>query len=325
VIIRSLPAANAGVAMAVCAGNSATLTATAGAGYAYLWSTGETTQNIVVTPLETTVYYLTVTANACAATDSVQVKVNPALQTAISLVSPVRCFGESNGAIQTVVTGGTPGFSYLWSNNSVLPAINGLPAGAYSVTVIDDANCQGTAAFVLSQPDPLVLTNSVIINASGGQSDGSIQVTVQGGNGKYGFQWYQNDTLLTGEKQALLDSVPAGFYSVIVTDTLGCTVSSGVLAIGTIGIDEQSGKHRVLLYPNPTSGRIYLQLELETYSAVETSVLDILGRSVHFQQHGMLQQGTLVLDISDQPAGMYLVQIRLRDAILVYKVNVSKK
>lgn len=325
IMVKPLPIANAGPPLSVCQGDPATLMAGGGTGYTYLWSTGQTTQNIVVVPLVTSIYYLTVTANNCQATDSVQVKINPVPQIAIIPISPVRCFGESNGAIESVVTGGTPGFSFLWSNNSVLQSINGLPAGLYTVTVTDDANCQSIAAFILTQPAPLVLSDTIILNANAGQADGSILVTVQGGNGKYRFDWYRNDSLLIGENNTVLDSMPAGFYSVLVTDTLGCMISSGILAIGTVGIDEQPGRDRVLIYPNPTSGLIYLYLSLHKYAPVEISVLDMLGRSVYFKRHGMLLQETLIMDISEQPAGLYLVQLRLGDSILVYKVNVSKK
>ncbi|MDP4266969.1 MAG: T9SS type A sorting domain-containing protein, partial [Bacteroidota bacterium] len=61
-------------------GQAANLTgnATGGAGYSYLWSNGQTTSTITVSPTVTTTYFVTVTVNGgtCSATDNVVVKVN---------------------------------------------------------------------------------------------------------------------------------------------------------------------------------------------------------------------------------------------------------
>ena len=326
VLVKSLPVAHVGTTSSVCEGDTTQLMATMGTGYSYLWNTGDTTPVILVAPTVATAYYLTVTLNGCSANDSVQVNVNPVLQATINLVNGVRCFGEFNGAIQCSVTGGTPVFSYLWSNNSVLPALNGLAAGTYTVTVTDDANCQGTAEYVLAQPDPLEFTSSVIIDANPGQSDGSVQVLVAGGNPPYSFQWFKNDTLMVGKTNALLDSVPADFYAVTVLDSLGCTLHSNFLMVGTTNVhDEGDIRRRIVLYPNPTTGQLYARFDLTEGSSVETTVLDLLGRKVFAKRHGILQQDVVLLDLSGQPSGLYLVQIRLNNTSLVYKINISKK
>lgn len=63
----------------VCAGTAVPLTGSgAGAGGSYLWSTGETTASISVSPTATTIYILTVTSvDGCVDRDTVVVTVNP--------------------------------------------------------------------------------------------------------------------------------------------------------------------------------------------------------------------------------------------------------
>jgi hypothetical protein len=60
--------------------------------------------------------------------------------------------GASNGSIATVVDGGTPGFTYAWSDGETTPNISGLPAGTYVLTVTDVSGCQAMDTTVLVNP-----------------------------------------------------------------------------------------------------------------------------------------------------------------------------
>jgi len=76
VTFNPLPTANAGLDVAICAGDSSTLSASGGIGY--LWSNSATTASVTVSPTSTTTYTVTVTdANGCTDSDDVVVTVNP--------------------------------------------------------------------------------------------------------------------------------------------------------------------------------------------------------------------------------------------------------
>jgi hypothetical protein len=60
--------------------------------------------------------------------------------------------GADNGSIATIVDGGTPGFTYAWSDGETTPNISGLGAGTYILTVTDMAGCQATDTQILTQP-----------------------------------------------------------------------------------------------------------------------------------------------------------------------------
>ncbi len=323
--VRQLPQADAGPDLPVCPGDPAVLTAASGGGYTYLWNTGDTTQTITLMPPATATFYLEVTLNSCSAFDSVTVAVNPAVSAAIELRSPVRCFGDANGAIEVNASDGTPGFVYQWSNGSVLATVNSLPAGTYTVTVTDDANCQATATYLLTEPNELLLTDTVITNTSPGQSGGSLLVTIQGGTPPYSYQWFQNDSLLLpGETDSLLDSLPAGFYSVTITDSLGCIVSSGLLPVGSVATGDPVWSPYISIYPNPTKGLLYVRLDLPLASGIELRVLDAMGREVRRDQYGTHREGLLTLDLSGQAAGMYFVQILMDKNSTTQKINLAK-
>jgi hypothetical protein len=321
---RPLPQANAGPDQALCPGESAVLSAASGAGYTYLWSTGENTPFVTVKPSVTTTYHLDVTLNGCQASDSVVVTLRPAVSANVSQVSPIQCFGDTNGAIRANASGGTPGFSYQWSNGSVLESVGALAAGTYSVTVTDNAGCRTTATFVLTEPNALVIANVTTINATPGQPDGTLQVTVQGGLQPYEYQWFQNDSLLVGQDEPLLDSIPTGFYKVTITDSLGCTVSSGVLPVVSSATSDPVRDAQVFLYPNPTTGLLYVRLDLPSATRVATHVLDAIGREVLWQEHGAWRTGVLTVDLSKQAAGIYFVQLLLDEHIITKKINLTK-
>lgn len=322
---RPLPTANAGPDKSVCPGLPADLNAASGAGYSYQWSTGDTTSAITVMPSAATTYHLTVTLAGCRAFDSTLVTVLPEVSAAIAEVTPIQCFGGSNGVIRVNTSGGTPGFSFLWSNGSVLETVGALAAGTYTVTVADNAGCQTTAAYTLTEPPQLVIVNVNTTNATPGQPDGALQVSIQGGLPPYKYQWFQNDSLLVGQEEPLLDSVPTGFYRVTITDSLGCSVSSGLLPIGSTITGDPVWDAQVILYPNPTTGLLYVRLELPSSTRIVSRVLDAIGREVLLQEHGDYRTGEVTVDLSKQAAGIYFVQLLLDEHILTKKINLTKR
>lgn len=70
-------------------------------------------------------------------------------------VSDALCFGGSDGIINISVSGGTPGYTYLWSNGATTQDLNGVPAGVYTVTVTDNAGYAITATATVGEPTPV--------------------------------------------------------------------------------------------------------------------------------------------------------------------------
>lgn len=58
-----------------------------------------------------------------------------------SVVTKVSSSGGNNGAIDLSVSGGTAGYTYLWSNGATTQDISSLTAGNYTVTVTDGNGC----------------------------------------------------------------------------------------------------------------------------------------------------------------------------------------
>ena len=69
------------------------------------------------------------------------------------LLTPLGCNNSNNAAINLSVSGGTPGYTYSWSNGASTQDISGLTAGTYTVTVTDSVGCQKTESYIISGGD----------------------------------------------------------------------------------------------------------------------------------------------------------------------------
>jgi gliding motility-associated-like protein len=158
--------------------------------------------------------YTVIDANGCASIASINVVQPTQLNCSISSQN-VTCNGLNNGSAVVTANGGTPNYSYLWSNGATTASVSNLAPGAYSVTVTDANGCQSVSNVNITQPT--VLTSAVVQTANilcfGGT--GSVFVSANGGSAPY---------VGTGSQ-----SVVAGNQSFTVTDANGCTSASSIL------------------------------------------------------------------------------------------------
>ena len=97
--------------------------------------------------------------------------------------------GVNNGSIDLSVFGGTPPYSFSWSNGSVTEDLSGLNSGSYIVTVTDFRGCTASEEVNITEPNPLVI-NGLITNVNcKGDSDGEIDISVFGGSLPYSYSW----------------------------------------------------------------------------------------------------------------------------------------
>ncbi len=161
-----------------------------------------------------------VDANQCVQTISATVNEPPAMLASFGSVQNVPCKGESKGTITTSVTGGTPPYTYEWNTGDTLAAIQDLVAGQYSVAITDSNGCVSNLSTEITEPTALTgrIVNVNDIDCHGAE-EGAINIDVRGGTLPYRFDWNNGST---DQNQS---SIPAGDYSVKVTDAQGCELS----------------------------------------------------------------------------------------------------
>ncbi len=180
--------------------------------------------------------------------------------------------GEANGSIDLTMHTGSAPFSFIWSNSSTTEDLVDLISGAYYVTVTDiNSNSVSAAIFVSNISAPVLYETHM--NATFSDSNGSINLTAIGPSHPFSYNWSNGITTQD------LHFIPAGNYSVTVTDTLGC-VSQMNIIINSIEIQDTNTEvpdftgiffntvidsaalhQSIILYPNPASGQLSITSE----------------------------------------------------------------
>jgi uncharacterized protein (UPF0333 family) len=187
--------------------------------YSFLWSNNATTQNI--SGLAAGCYTVTVTdANNCMDTETFCVG-QPDPIAAIGIVTDALCKGDCNGMITlTSVTGGTPPYSFAWSNFATTQDISGLCEGTYTVLILDSHECTFTGSWTVGAPDVLAVTGQATNSLCFGDCNGFINITPTGGTTPYTYVWSDP----AGSTTQNVTGLCAGDYFVTVTDAHNCTV-----------------------------------------------------------------------------------------------------
>jgi len=187
-------------------------------GCVFDWSNGDTTKNATNLPAGT--HYITIThTDSCIVTDSVVITEGGPLIDSF-YVDTILC-PEDYGAI-TLYPSDSANTIYDWSNGETSSMIDSLTAGTYSVNIMDIRPCYDTIDFTINPgPDTIQTTITSTDISCFGYADGSATVVATGGHGLFGYSWSPDGT-------NPLVNVPAGTYTVVITDILGCTATDSV-------------------------------------------------------------------------------------------------
>lgn len=236
----------------------------------------------------------------------------------------ISCAGLNDGSLTANVSGGTPGYTYLWSNGETGPTLENVGAGTYSLEVTDAEGCVvATNQFILEEPTAISAT---VVNTEPevhNQSDGVIDLDVTGGTVPLSFEWTDEMGNVVSTSEDLI-GVPAGTYTLTVVDANGCTwTEEYTVQQVTAAINKELAK-QILLYPNPTQGEFTLAFDGLAITYADVRVFDLRGQLVNEMMGANLTAGQLQLDLTQQSSGIYVVKIRVDNHIVAKRVVVSK-
>ena len=205
------------------ANGAAIVNAAGGTGmHTYSWTNGSTSKtNNNLTP---GTYDVTVTdANGCK--DTYPVTVGNTVNLNLTTSSSAEACGKSNGSAAVLASGGSPDYTYTWSNGqsgittSSVDINNGLSFGTYTVTVTDGLGCVVSATTnVINVAGPSASVGSVV-DETCGNSNGSANVIGSGGTGALTYSWSNSVTTPTALNLA------AATYTVDVIDANSCVAT----------------------------------------------------------------------------------------------------
>lgn len=201
---------------------SATVTPSNGVGtYTYLWNNSQT--NATATNLAAGNYSVTVRdANNCTVVANATVS-NQNSTLGLTVRGDTACSGVGQGRAFVTATGGTPGYTYTWSNTQTTDTIQNLANGAYSVTVRDALSCSVTASTGVLRYPAITFNPPTTTQTNCGQSNGTATVNPTGGGGGFNYIWSNTQTTQTAT------NLVAGSYDVTVRDVNNCSATSTIV------------------------------------------------------------------------------------------------
>ena len=254
--------------------------------YTYSWSNGVSSQDINFIAAGN--YSVIITdANGCQLTVNEQILEPNSPNTILIATSNVNCFGQATGSIDISPNGGTPGYTYLWSNGSNAEDVFGLSAGLYSVQVTDAEGCLITGSAIISEPSQaLQLVDSTSMISCFGGSNGEIYLNLLGGTSPYSINWSNGSTNDT------ITNLAVGNYSVDITDALGCQLTDNF----------------TITQPNSALSLTSINSNVSCFNGSNGSVnITVSGGSLPYSFSW--SNGLTIEDLVNIPAGNYSVTV----------------
>ena len=258
--------------------------------FTFLWSSGETTEDL--TGIGAGTYTVNVTdGNGCS--DSATFNLNNISSINItSNITSVTCSGGLNGAIDVTTSGGTSPYTFAWNSGEATEDIGAIGAGLYTLTISDASGCQFSEDIEVSTLPGMSIALDGSTNEVCSFDNGSIDVSVTGGSGSYGYSW---DNGATTEDLA---NIGSGTYTLTVTDANSCSVNNSFSIINDVS------NCSAYCYLNISNNQVSDESCGDETGSIDITVLDATSPYVVSWDNGSTTD-----DISSLSAGTYTVTV----------------
>ncbi len=207
--------------------------------YSYNWD-GYPAATTDLTGLTAGDYFLTITDNlGCNVSFTFNVSQPSALSFTV-LDDAVSCNGGNDGSALIFASGGTPSYSYLWSDGGIDALNDMLTAGTYEFTVTDDNSCTASGSVTITEPAAIAVNETILEVTCFNGSNGEIELSISGGTAPYSnFEWTLNGNPVATSQN--VTGLVAGTYTVSFTDLNSCVYTDDYVvaepdAINIIGV-----------------------------------------------------------------------------------------
>jgi hypothetical protein len=158
--------------------------------------------------------------------------------TAIDLnPTPTADLGNNDGSIDLNITGGTPGYTFEWSNGAITEDITDLSAGIYTVFVTDVNGCTAEISTeVLNESNANTSTlQDIALNVYPNPSYGNVKISWKGSGMKLSVIEQSGRVVMNRSIQnyqtIMLTDLEAGMYMVTIKSTNGSTATKQLIVL----------------------------------------------------------------------------------------------
>ena len=210
-----------------------------------------------------------------------------------SQIQPTNCNGDNTGSVQLSASGGNGNYQFTSQNgdSNTTGLFENLPAGDFTITMVDDNNCSQSIVINIPQPTPILINIPQTQNIDcHGNNSGSLQLSAMGGTDNFIYT-LGNETNTTGTFENLF----SGIYNIIITDGNNCTTTVDVELTEPAAITATMNQTQNILCAGDTSGVVQINAtggtgNLEFTLGNETNPTGIFEN---------LNEGTYSVNISD--------------------------
>lgn len=187
-----------------------------------VWNDGSTS-GLTRNNLGPGTYTVTITdSKPCVITRTFVIQEPQLLVLGANVSDALDCVNANSGAINLLVSGGTPPFTYLWTNGATTEDLTNIPGGNYMVTVTDARGCSKTAQYVIVRPKPITIavTTATVFNCDTKSVSQKFTALASGGVPPFTYNW--SSGTISGTNNTAMETNQNGLVVLIVTDALGC-------------------------------------------------------------------------------------------------------
>ncbi|KAA3622233.1 MAG: T9SS C-terminal target domain-containing protein [Bacteroidetes bacterium] len=232
--------------------------------------------------------------------------------------SPFDCDALITATI--VVAGGTPPYEYLWSTGSTDPQLSFIGSASVSWTVTDAEGCMVGDDLTISVPEALEL-EILTVPEQEMEGNGSADATISGGVPPYTFVWTIDGAVVASTED--IDNLNAGTYCLLVTDAMGCQITSCATVDQVTNLQDQELNEQINIAPNPVRNLLTIDFGSFGNELANLQLFNDKGQLVQSRNKGTSLK-TMKLETSQIPEGLYFLKVIIDDRIVVKKIIVCR-